>query len=112
MEILLKHSNPSLEQVKKEESFLVGLLSLLDALFMVPMEDILNELNMGQEIQDAILYKKGFLGKLLNLVIKTEENAVEELEPLLQDLDLTFGDLSKGLIEGFSWTNSMGADNE
>jgi EAL and modified HD-GYP domain-containing signal transduction protein len=107
MELLLQSIRRNVEANEKDEAFLVGLLSLLDALFQVPMADILGELNMSQEIQDAIMTRTGALGRILNLVQKTEENVQDEILPLLAELDLTFADLNRCMMEGFAWTDQM-----
>ena len=37
------------------------------------LEQMLKELNMNDEVKDAIISKKGFMGKLLTIILKNEE---------------------------------------
>lgn len=108
MELLLRKVMSQSNTAMYEEAFLIGLLSLLDALFQSPMEDILNELNMGSEISEAIIGYKGILGKLLLLVKKAEENDVDALSEILKELKLSMSEFTNVSLEGFCWAQTSG----
>lgn len=90
-----------------DEAFLVGLLSKLDVLFQIPLEQILGDLNMAPEIQSAILERKGILGNLLTLVEKAELNRTMEINLLLKDLHLSLAEFTNASIDGYVWAGSM-----
>lgn len=48
-----------------EAAFTVGLFSVLDALLDAPMDEVLGELTLGDEIEAALLHHEGPLGHLL-----------------------------------------------
>ena len=55
------------------EAFLLGLFSLLDAIFGRPLAEVLGEINLSQELQQALLGQGGKLGQLLDLVVAQEK---------------------------------------
>lgn len=65
-----------------EQAFLVGLLSLVDALFQMPLPEVLQQLALPEPVMDALLNRSGPFGKYLSLAIACEkgyEGAVDEL---------------------------------
>lgn len=61
-----------------DEAFTVGLFSLLDALLAAPMEDVLRELKLSDEVVAAILRHEGVAGKALEKVIAYERGAFDD----------------------------------
>jgi EAL and modified HD-GYP domain-containing signal transduction protein len=55
-----------------EELFIVGLLSIADALLGVPLEEVLAELPLTLETRDALLHRKGVAGEILDAVLGHE----------------------------------------
>ncbi|WP_196591489.1 EAL and HDOD domain-containing protein [Pectinatus frisingensis] len=58
--------------LNSETAFLVGMLSLSDVILDQPMEHVVNELGLADEIKEALLYKKNPIGELLRMVIHYE----------------------------------------
>ena len=61
---------------------MVGMLSLVDVLLGAPMEEILPEIGVVEEIQQAVITKSGTLGVLLQIceaLEVTDFDAVTEL---------------------------------
>jgi len=78
--------------------FSVGLLSVLDAMLDRSMEQVLNELNVNDELKQALL-KQGLIGKTLQCVLKYESFAVskentEQVEP---------SELADSYLEAVTW---------
>lgn len=94
------------DSIKMDEAFLIGLLSLLDALFQAPMDQILNSLNLSDDIVSAILKNNGLLGKLLLLLQKMEQDSYQEVLFILSNLNLSLSDLNKLSLEGFNWAQT------
>lgn len=55
----------SSSQTSRPEAFTVGLLSLLDAILDIPMHVILEQLNLEENLRQALVGRLGELGKLL-----------------------------------------------
>ncbi len=63
------------EQFDQDPSqmFLMGMLSSLDSLLDIPIEEALAQLPMAEEVEQAILHKKGIAGDILAYVVFYEQ---------------------------------------
>lgn len=72
--------------INPANAFLMGMLSGMDALLNLPLEDVINQLCLSEEISDALLKYEGKMGRLLEEVIHfmmgqwTEVGSTEECE--------------------------------
>lgn len=57
---------------QKEELFLLGLFSLIDALSDTPMEEVVEKINLPATVSSALLSGSGKLTDMLNLVVYYE----------------------------------------
>ncbi len=83
MENILKAVEPSARSNRIGEAYFVGVLSLMDTVFGVELEEILQHLNISEEVELALLYKEGVLGKIYQLVEDIEDfntEAIHEFE--------------------------------
>ena len=62
-----------------DQMFMVGLLSLIDALMDMPMVDLLDELALSTPTKLALLYKEGDAGDVLKNVIQYEKGNWDNL---------------------------------
>jgi len=56
-----------------EQMFMVGLLSMVDALLGAPLDTIVRELPLGPAVSEALLNRTGAAGRILNAVIAYED---------------------------------------
>ena len=61
------------KEIKANEAYLVGLFSTLDALTGKPVDEQIAKMNLSQVIEDALIYRDGIGGTLLNLTRAYEE---------------------------------------
>lgn len=71
------------------EAAFVGMLSLVDVFLQVPINKVLSEINVDTSTKEALLERKGELGKLLDLVIAIEKFDLTTADSILDDLSLT-----------------------
>lgn len=92
-----------------DTAFTVGLISPLDALLGQPMEDILEQIVLGKDVSEALLYRKGFYGDLLKLseYVERPDEASQLLASLLLKLQLSAEDLYPLQLEAFGWSNNL-----
>lgn len=92
----------------RDEAFMVGILSLIDILVDKPLADIVDELNPGKHIADALLHREGELGVLLQLVECVEHADVPQALALLAQAGaLSLSDVTEAEIEAMSWANQV-----
>ena len=66
-------------QMKASELFLMGLFSVIDIILNLPMEEALKKVNVSKEITDALLYHKGDLAKIYDLMMSYENADWQEV---------------------------------
>jgi len=76
-------------------AFLTGILSLLDVLLGIPKDEILSDLNIDEEIKNALLKGEGMLGKMLKLCEYLEAGDLIHLRTELTDIGCKIEDFFK-----------------
>lgn len=66
-------------QSRLDEFFMVGLFSVLDALYDIPMDELLNHLPLSDEAVDALLEHSGELGRCLKCTLAYEQTRWENV---------------------------------
>ena len=89
--------------------FTVGIMSLMDALFGMPMAEILQKITVNPAIGEALLLRTGKYGDMLKLVEDVEriDDAGALLSPTLHKLQLSAADLCQLQISAFAWSDSI-----
>ncbi len=92
-----------------DTAFTVGIMSLMDTLFSMPMQVILEQIAVVEEVSDALLARRGFYGDLLKLAEYLEriEEAEPLLMPMLKKLQLSSDDLYELEVASFEWSDSV-----
>ncbi len=80
MTALIEHVEPSLVS----QAYFVGVLSLIDTLFFMPLSDILKQLHIDKIIEDALLFKHGILGETFQMVLDIENFNIEKIDSYCQ----------------------------
>ncbi len=88
---------------KAENFFLIGILSSLDGILDMALEDALTQLPLSNDIISAILKRDGLGGEALNCVMGYESWSVEEIH--FRDLSKkTIGDI---YLESINWAKKV-----
>lgn len=111
MELLLEARGNAGRDLQ-DRAFLVGMLSLVDALLGVPKEVLLGDLNLEDSIYDAIVEGKGELGALLELVGRVEAMETRTLPTLLEREGLTVEQLQKAQLDAYAWIHALDEEEE
>lgn len=89
-------------------AFTVGMLSLMDALLDLPMQDILAHLPVTDEVKQALLSRTGLYGDMLKLVEGIEQmKDAGALLPILTELGISGEELYSLQLEAFEWSESI-----
>lgn len=92
-------------------AFLVGVLSLLDALLQVTPEEVYDALNLDDDVRAALVERRGDLGVLLTLAEAIERDDRPVVDAILAarpDLDSTM--VARCELEALDWALSVGEE--
>ncbi len=91
-----------------DAAFTVGIMSLMDTLFGLPMAAILRQIAVVEEVSEALLARQGYYGELLGLAeaIERRENA-GVLLAMLDKFHLDSGELFLLQAEAYEWSNGV-----
>ncbi|MBI2308921.1 MAG: helix-turn-helix domain-containing protein [Rhodocyclales bacterium] len=91
----------------KDRAFMVGLLSLVDALLGVPLDQVLAQLNLTDDVEAALLRREGVLGGLLSLVEALDAGKFADADAVAEKLRLDTAYLRQGMVESLGWSNAL-----
>jgi EAL and modified HD-GYP domain-containing signal transduction protein len=95
---------------EQDSAFMVGMFSLLDALFESAMDEILRPLNLCEEVLGALLQRAGTMGAELRLVELADREQAEMLAPSLNALALDAADYYQCMSQAYVWVNQVCQD--
>ena len=90
-------------------AFTVGILSLMDALLGLSMEEILRQLSVTDDVRQALLDRSGVYGDMLHLAecIEKIDTACPQLTPLLGRLGMSSEQLNALQVAAFEWSDAV-----
>jgi EAL and modified HD-GYP domain-containing signal transduction protein len=97
---LLRHAQP-------DEAFMVGILSMLKDVYDISMSDIVRNLNVTDEIQDALLNHGGDLGSLLSVSEMMERLELKEAADCLQRMGVSSQAALECQKKAYAWRNKL-----
>lgn len=109
MELIAQKFRPGNRGIA-DTAFTVGIMSLMDAMFCMPLDDILRQVPVVDEVRDALLQRRGLFGHLLSLVEQTEWQKKADtllLPAASRDMNLSYKDLYLLQLAAFEWTDHV-----
>ena len=91
------------DRTVQDEAFMVGMFSLLEALFSQPLATIIEPLQLSRKVSGALLQHTGELGDLLALVEAVEQGP-DAVTPLLKRAGIKSEVWCKAQINALRWT--------
>lgn len=106
---LMSHQLKPGDRMKADIAFTVGIMSLMDALFGLPMEKILEQIAVTETIGTALLSRTGSYGEMLQLAEYMEryEESGALLLPALERMPLAIEDLFKLQLAAYAWSDEV-----
>jgi c-di-GMP phosphodiesterase len=106
---LMAHSMNPESRGMRDTAFTVGIMSLMDTLFSLPMTEILEQVAVVDTVSDALLYRKGPYGDMLRLVEHMElaDEGGPIIDRLLHKLQLHGEDLYELQVSAFEWSDTV-----
>jgi EAL and modified HD-GYP domain-containing signal transduction protein len=108
LELLAHKLRPSQHHVA-DIAFTVGIMSLMDTLFGIPMAEILTQIPVVDEVSEALMWRGGFFGDLLKLAecIERIEDMEHYIVPTLRDLAMSTDELVELEMAAFEWSDNV-----
>lgn len=108
MELIAQKFTPG-NRGMADTAFITGIMSLMDAMFDMPMEDILQQIPVVEEVREALLARRGYFGRLLMLAEYTEwqEKTNTLLLSAIRDMHLSCKDLYLMQLSAFEWSDHV-----
>jgi len=113
MENILKAVKPDVKSNMLGEAYFIGVLSLLDTLFSVRLDQILVEMHVSDEVTGALLQDSGLLGEIFALVRDIEAFDTKAVETFTKKYSLEPKAIENLVLQSMedvnSFENSMSA---
>lgn len=93
-----------------DEIFVAGLFSLLDLVMHMPMEQVLKQISLPDEITEAILANKGPYAPYLALAIACERDDQSSIEALAKQIGREVADINGVHMDALLWAQELSAD--
>ncbi|WP_045213148.1 EAL and HDOD domain-containing protein [Desulfonatronovibrio magnus] len=90
--------------LSRDNMFLLGLFSQLDAIMVQPMEELVCCLSLEEEVKNALLGHNQDLKQWLDLAVACERAKWEETDHLLRKLEISPAETAKKLNQAMVWT--------
>lgn len=88
---------------ERDNLFIVGLFSLIDAILGVPMSKAIDTLGLPDNIREALLHRTGVYGTFLGLAEACEDGHWQRLDALAQDIGLTARQVNEAHLRALAW---------
>jgi EAL and modified HD-GYP domain-containing signal transduction protein len=97
-----------LEAADRDNLFIVGVFSLLDAMLEMPMSEALDKLSLPEAISDALLSRQGLYGPFLDLTVACEAGDFNHIEKLAFSLQLEPDKINQSHLDALAWVETLG----
>lgn len=98
MELVAQQRYP-LDRNLRDKAFMVGMFSLLDALFNQDLSELISQLNLSDDVRDALLQHKGLLGQMLAYAEAVESEYPKDAE--------AYPECTLLVLEAMAWATSL-----
>ena len=93
-----------------DQAFMVGMLSMADAVMQTPLVDVLSEIGLSEELKNSILNHEGTHGNLLQLAKHIEQGNFEVAEKEIAEIGISADGLLEIQLETMHWSNELGKE--
>jgi c-di-GMP phosphodiesterase len=95
------------EAQDRDTLFIVGVFSLLPAILQLPMPQLLDQLNLSENVTDALLTRQGLYGPILRLAEAVEGDETALISRLASDLQVEAAQLNRHHMAALTWAEQL-----
>lgn len=99
-----------LGRAQRDDLFVTGVFTLLDAMLGVPMDDVVARLALPPPVASALLGRAAPFGPILDLVEALETQDIAAIGARAVALGLDPADVSRDHLEALAWVEQLGLD--
>lgn len=92
---------------RAEDMFIVGLMSLMDAITDTSMQEIILLTSISPSIAEPLLYGTGIIGDILTSIIHYENSRWAKAQELAAKYCVSLNDISKAYLQAIEWSNNF-----
>ena len=102
----------AIEQLRRKSAatsgyFMTGMFSLMDAIMGAPMDKLLNELPLNDDICHALMGDENHYKQVLDLVIAVEQGKWSTITEKCKAYQIDENELFTTYLESINWTNGL-----
>ncbi len=86
-----------------DQAFMTGILSLLESIYDIPMDQVARELNLSEEVQQALLHREGTFGHFLALAEALEQTDFVTAAKILGELSIPYSQVLAAQVKAYGW---------
>ncbi|MEA3228694.1 MAG: EAL domain-containing protein [Campylobacterota bacterium] len=107
MEKVLKTIEPKASTELLGEAYFVGVLSLIEVVFSIELKHILEEMNVSETVEKALLHDEGILGDIYILIRDLESFNTQNIEIFKNKYNLADDTIEKILMQSMKDVNEF-----
>jgi c-di-GMP phosphodiesterase len=96
------------EKHDRDNLFIVGVFSLLDAILKMPMETVLEKIQLPESVSEALLSREGIYGPFLQLTEACEDSDSKRILELAELLQFDASKVNECHIAALAWVETLG----
>ncbi|MGB7815045.1 MAG: EAL domain-containing protein [Methylotenera sp.] len=96
------------EKKDRDNLFIVGAFSLLDAILKMPIDQVLEKIQLPEAVVEALLNREGIYGPFLQLTEACEDSDDARILELAELLQLDSSKVNKCHLSALAWTEALG----
>lgn len=94
-------------QEAPDQAFMTGILSLLESIYAIPMDQIASELNLSDEVRLALLDRSGVFGRFLALAEALEQADFAHAATLLGEMSIPYQVVMEAQVKAYGWQQGV-----
>jgi len=92
----------------QDRAFMIGVLSLLDTLMGMEMEELVKTLSIQKDMCDALVSRRGYLGRQLEMIEAHEKGEFDRVMSLIEEFGfLEMHEFTQMELEALAWANQI-----
>jgi len=96
------------EKKDRDNLFIVGVFSLLDAILKMPIDQVLEKVQLPESVTDALLNRGGVYGPFLQLTEACEDADSTRILELAEHLQMDSAKVNECHMSALAWVETLG----